>query len=66
METEFHISIAKIPYTPSKKKAKYLKHSAIGKRAVPAYHTVPMKTSGRMRRLTLQNALYILESEADS
>lgn len=66
METEFHISIAKLPYTPSKIKAIHLKHSAIGKRAVPAYHTVTMKISGRMRKLTLGNAFYTLENEADT
>lgn len=63
MEAEFNISIAKIPYTPSKIRAIYLKHSATGKRAVPAYQTVTMKTSDSMRKLTLWNALYILENE---
>lgn len=43
MEAEFNISIAKIPYTPSKIREIYLKHSATGKRAVPAYRTVTTK-----------------------
>lgn len=65
METEFHIPIVKLPYTPSKIKSN-VKHSVIGKRAVPAYHTATMNTNGRLRKLTLWNALYILKNEVDT